>query len=414
MKKLLTVSCIGVGLRGQRYLSALHDLGEDKIKVVSLCDKDPVRLKQEKEKYHLSDNDCYFDEEEFFKNLKADLCIVSTQDQDHVRHAIKAMEAGSNVLCEKPISNKESEVRRLLEVQKKTNKKVMICHVLRFAPAYQKVKELIEQGMIGQLVFIDSMENVFYEHQAHSFVRGNWRREEETSPMIIAKCCHDLDLLVWYSGSKCKSLSSIGDLTFFKEENQPEGASDRCLNCKYRGTCPFDAYTIYINHHFWGKEAVTNVRPITDEVLEKELETSPYGRCVFKCDNDVVDHQLTTLTFENGVKANLRMSGLTHDYGRIMKFYGTAGQIDLDEVRGVVEVKVFGKEKEVIQISSLIDAISGHGGGDIGLIKGLYEYLTTGNTKNVSSLEVSIESHLMGFAAEESRLKGGEVVEIKH
>ena len=411
---MITVSCIGVGLRGQRYLRGLSDLGSDKVKVVSLCDKDLVRLKQEQEKYHLSDKDCYTDEDEFFKNLKSDLCIVSTQDQDHVGHAIKAMEAGSDVLCEKPISNKESEVRKLLAVQKKTHKKVMICHVLRFAPAYKRVKKLIDSGTIGRLVMIDSMENVYYAHQAHSFVRGNWRRDDETSPMIIAKCCHDLDLLVWYSGSECESLSSIGELTLFKEENQPEGASDRCTHCKYRGTCPFDAYTIYIKNHFWGKEAVTNVRPITDEVLEKELETSPYCRCVYKCDNNVVDHELTQMTFKNGVKANLRMSGLTHDYGRIMKFYGTAGQIDLDECRGTIEVKVFGKEKEVIQISSLVDAVSGHGGGDDGLVKAVYEYITTGTTEGVTSLDASIESHLMGFTAEESRLLGGKLLEIKH
>ena len=411
---MITVSCIGCGLRGQRYLKGLSDLGADKVKVVSLCDKDLVRLHQEQEKYHLSDKEAFTDEDEFFKNLKSDLCIVSTQDQDHVGHAIKAMEAGSNVLCEKPISNKESEVRKLLEVQKRTGKKVMICHVLRFAPAFKKVKKLIDSGTIGDLVFIDSMENVYYAHQAHSFVRGNWRRDGETSPMIIAKCCHDLDLLVWYSNSECKSISSVGDLRFFKEENQPKGASDRCTKCKYRGTCPFDAYTIYIKNHFWGREAVTNVRPITDEVLEKELETSPYGRCVFKCDNNVVDHELTQIVFKNGIKANLRMSGFTHDYGRIMKFYGTAGQLDLDECRGTIEVKVFGKEKEVIQISSLIDAISGHGGGDDGLVKAVYEYITAGTTEGVTSLDASIESHLMGFTAEESRLQNGKLLEIKH
>ena len=411
---MITVSCIGCGLRGQRYLKGLSDLGSDKVKVVSLCDIDLVRLRQEQEKYHLSDKDVFTDEEKFFASLKSDLCIVSTQDQQHVQHAIKAMEAGSDVLCEKPISNKESEVRKLLEVQKRTGKKVMICHVLRFAPAFKKIKKLLDDKVIGDLVFIDAMENVYYAHQAHSFVRGNWRRDDETSPMIIAKCCHDLDLLVWYSNSECKSISSVGDLRFFKEENQPEGASDRCTNCKYRGTCPFDAYTIYIKNHFWGREAVTNVRPITDDVLEKELETSPYGRCVFKCDNNVVDHELTQIVFKNGIKANLRMSGFTHDYGRIMKFYGTSGQIDLDECRGTIEVKVFGKEKEVIQISSLIDAISGHGGGDDGLVKAVYEYITTGYTEGVTSLDASIESHLMGFAAEESRLSEGKLLEVKH
>ena len=411
---MITVSCIGCGLRGQRYLKGLSDLGSNKVEIVSLCDKNLTRLHQEQDKYHLPDKNVFTDEDEFFATLKSDLCIVSTQDQDHVNHAIKAMEAGSDVLCEKPISNKESELRKLLAVQKKTGKKVMICHVLRFAPAFKKIKSLIDSGTIANLVFIDSIENVYYAHQAHSFVRGNWRRKEETSPMIIAKCCHDLDLLVWYSNSECQSISSVGDLKFFKEENQPKGASDRCMNCKYRGSCPFDAYTIYIKHQGGGREAVTNIRPITDEILYKELETSPYGRCVFKCDNDVVDHELTQIVFKNGVKANLRMIGLTYDYGRIMKFYGTAGQIDLDECRGTIEIKVFGKKIEVIQISSLVDAVSGHGGGDAGLVKAVYEYITTGFTEGVTSLDASIESHLMGFSAEESRLQGGKLLEVKH
>ena len=410
---MFTVSCIGTGPRGIIYMKEMVKMGQDKFKIISLCDKNIERLKMAQNIFNIPDENCYLNEDDFFKNNKADVCIVSTQDQDHVRHAIKAMESGSDVLCEKPISNKESEVRKLLEVQQKLNKKVMICHVLRFAPAFVAVKKMLEEGVIGRLITIDNIENVGYMHQAHSYVRGNWRRDDETSPMIIAKCCHDLDLFVWFINSECESVSSIGDLRYFKKENQPEGASDRCVSCKYRGSCVYDAYDIYIKRHFWGKDMVSNVRPLTDEVIAKALEKGPYGRCVFACDNNVVDNEITMLKFKNGVTANLRMIAFTYLGGRIMKFYGTHGQIDLDETQGIIKVMRFGQPVEEKPISSLVDALSGHGGGDTGLINGLYDYLMN-NNKNATSLSASVESHLMGFAAEESRINNGKVISIKH
>ena len=250
-------------------------------------------------------------------------------------------------------------------------------------------------------------------HQAQFYVRVNWIRDNQTSPMIIAKCCHDLDLFVWFTDSECESISSIGDLRYFKKENQPEGASDRCINCKYHGNCIYDAYEIYIKNHFWGKDMVTNVRPINDEAIAKALEKGPYGRCVFACDNNVVDNEITMIKFKNGITANLRMTAFTYLGGRIMKFYGTHGQIDLDETEGIIKIKRFGQPVETKEISSLTDALSGHGGGDTGLINGLYDYLTN-NSKISTSLSVSVESHLMGFAAEESRINNGKVITIKH
>lgn len=413
MSKTFTVSCIGAGQRGFIYLSEMMKLKDNKFKIISICDKNEVRLKYFQKVFNVDPQNCFLDEDEFFKNNTADLCVVSTQDQAHVNHAIKAMESGSNVLCEKPISDNKEGVLKLLEAQKKYQKQVMVCHVLRFAPAFVQVKKWLNNHEIGDIVTIDSIENVHYPHQAHSYVRGNWRRKEDTSPMIIAKCCHDLDLFYWYTESKCLSVSSIGDLRFFKKENQPEGASDRCKDCKYRGKCEYDAYEIYVNRDFWGREIVTNTRPITDEAVIEALDKGPYGRCVFACDNDVVDNQIVMMRFANGITVNLRMIGLTAYPGRIMKFYGTHGQIDLDEVSGHITLTKFGKEPIIKNISTLTDATNGHGGGDHGLIEALYEYLSTGKSENVSSLDASVESHLIGFAAEESRLNDGRIIFLK-
>lgn len=413
MNKTLTVSCIGTGARGFTYMKEMVNLGENKYKIVSLCDKDIERLEFAGKAFCVDESNRYQNENDFFSNNHADVCIVSTQDQDHVGHAIKAMESGSDVLCEKPISNKEEEIRKLIKVQQKTGKKVMICHVLRFAPAFLEAKRLIENGEIGELIMIDNIENVGYMHQAHSYVRGNWRRSDETSSMIVAKCCHDLDLFVWFTNSECESVSSYGDLRFFKKINQPKDASNRCKDCVHRGQCPYDAYDIYINKGFWGREIITLERPITKEALEKALDDGPYGRCVFACDNNVVDNEVAIMKFKNGIIANLRMTAFTAFGGRIMKFYGTLGEIDLDEIEGTIKLKKFGEKVVVKEISSLTDSVAGHGGGDKGLVNAFYSYVVN-NDENATSLKVSVESHLMGFAIEDSRLQNGKVILIKH
>ena len=412
MKKRFKVCCIGLGHRGMCYLERMF-LQKDRYELVAVCDINHERVRQAKEQFQLKDENCFYEENEFFAKNRGDILIVATQDRDHVGHCIKALKLGYDILCEKPISGVKEEVEELLKAHRKYGHKIFVCHVLRFAPAFRRVKDLLDAGKIGQLVMIDSIENVGYLHQAHSFVRGNWRKSEETSPMILAKCCHDLDLLVWYSGSKCESLNSRGDLRYFKKENQPEGASDRCQNCKYRGQCPYDAYEAYLVHNFWGKKMITDVRPITDEAIIDALDHGPYGRCVFACDNDVVDNEMTIMRFQNGVTANLRMTAFTYGGGRIMKFYGTLGEIDLDEEAGRINIMEFGKKKETIEISTLVDAVSGHGGGDDGLINALYDFIVS-DKPGGTTLEASMESHLMAFAAEESRLHNGATETIEH
>jgi predicted dehydrogenase len=379
--------------------------------LVSLCDLNQKRLSFGKDTFNVKEDNCFTSEDAFFKEKRGDLLVVSTQDRDHVGHAIKGLKLGYDILLEKPISGDKEEILSLIEAQKKYNHKIFVCHVLRYAPAFTKVKELIEGGTVGELVMIDAIENVEYRHQSHSYVRGNWRDSKVASPMILAKCCHDLDLLVWYANSPCDTLSSIGDLRHFKKENQPLGASNRCKDCNYKGACLFDAYKIYIEQQFWGRAMISDERPITDETLKSALDNGPYGRCVYDCDNNVVDNEITVIKFKNGVTANLRMTGFTAHAGRIMKFYGTRGQIDLDEMSGYITVMPFGQKDQRIEISSLIEGVNGHGGGDDGLIHSLYENLIS-TKEGSTTLAVSVESHLMAFAAEESRLNNGSSFKI--
>ncbi|MCQ2796719.1 MAG: Gfo/Idh/MocA family oxidoreductase [Bacilli bacterium] len=416
MKKI-KVAIIGGGSRGIDVYGTLFK-DSPHYEVVALCDKRPVRLALAKKMFKLQDNCLFNNEKDFFSKKLGDLCVVATQDQDHVNHTIKALKLGYDVLCEKPITPKKSEALKLLQAQKKYNKKVVISHVLRYAPAYLETAKLIDQGTIGQLVDIHAIEQVGYWHQAHSFVRGNWRNYKTTSPMILAKCCHDMDLLQYYAKSRCKCISSMGSLAFFRKENKPKGASNRCETCKYIDTCPYSAKNLYIKRfkelgspkNGWPFNVVCVNYPLNEARLKKAYENSNYGQCVFACDNNVVDHQESIITFENGVTANLCMVAFTDKVGRIYRFHGTLGEIDLDEERQLISIKVFGKKEKIINFDKLISKNKGgHGGGDAGLVKALYEILT-GHADASTALASSIESHLMCYAAEESRLKNGQVI----
>lgn len=416
--QVFTVAIIGCGNRGAEAYGALLNARPEQFKIVALCESNPEKLKKYGDRFGVDAR--FQNEEEFFREKRADLLVIATMDADHVRQGIKALSLGYDLLLEKPISSKREECEQLLNAQRKYGGKVLVCHVLRYAPGFVKTAELLNSGAIGRLVSIQALEQVMYWHQAHSYVRGNWRRTEDTAPMILAKCCHDLDLLQYYAKSRCKSISSVGELTFFTPENAPEGAAKRCTDCRLIETCPYSAKRIYVDKWHeegclptvWPHNQITTAYPITEEALYKALREGPYGRCAFACDNDAVDHQLTQMTFENGVKAELLMTAFTAKGGRIYKFFGTLGELVLNEEEDEITVKPFGGEVQVIPIKPLIEGGYGHGGGDSGLISQLYDILT-GKGTNETTLEASVESHLMGICAEESRLAGGKLVYLR-
>lgn len=429
MKKIFTVAIIGCGSRGQNVYGKLMHARKDEFEIVSLCDINKDMLEIAKNRFNVEESNCFTDSEAFFKEKRADVLVLATQDRDHVSMCVKALSLGYDVLLEKPISPLEDELYELLEAQKKYGGRVIVCHVLRYAPAFLKIKEIIESGKLGRIVCIDWTEQVAYWHQAHSFVRGNWRNDVETSPMIMQKCCHDLDMLQYYADSKCDSVYSVGDLSFFNKANQPEGAADRCQDCKYINTCPYSAELVYVKQFIdigrvtgWPFDVVDLSRPITDESLRKAYQSNQYGRCVFACDNNVVDNQTVFIKFANGIKANLVMTGFTGYAGRKVTIHGTHGEIEMDENRDMLKVNIFGEEKDIYDVRkseaySIKDIIQsnskdefGHGGGDEMLIVDFYKALV-GDTDAQTTLEKSIESHLMALASEKSR-KSGVVVNV--
>lgn len=411
MDKIYTSAIIGCGSRGWLFGLRMRELPE-KYKVVAVCDIDDTVRENVKKEWNLSDDSVFADENDFFKEKRADVLVIATQDRDHVRMCIRAMELGYDILMEKPISPVREEIDALLAANKKYNRKIVVCHVLRYAPAYIKIREVINSGDIGNLVHIENIEQVDYWHHAHSFVRGNWRNEGLSSPMIMQKSCHDFDMLQYLIGSRCKTVYSTGRTAFFKKQNQPEGAADRCKDCKFIKTCPYSAERIYIERWKaencpqweWPYNVVSLKMPNTEDNIRTAYEKGQYGRCVFACDNDVVDNQQVVMTFENGVIACHTMSAFTDRMGRRMKIHGTLGEIELLEDIDTLNIYRFGKEKESIRVSSLrkdTDSMA-HGGGDSRIVKTFYDVLED-KSQGSTTLEKSVESHLMAFAAEKSR-----------
>lgn len=419
--KILTVAIIGVGARGgEAYGRYIHE-NADKFNITHLCDVSEDRLEKYALAFDVKKENCFLSEEEFFTEKRSDVLLICTMDRQHVNMAERALDLGYDILLEKPVSDNTDELRSLVRKANEAGRVIMVCHVLRYTVMINKLKEIIDGGGIGKLVSIDQMENVGSWHQAHSFVRGNWRNSIETSPMILQKCCHDMDLLQYFAGARCNSLSSMGSLFHFKKENQPEGASDRCVSCKYVNSCPYSAKKIYIDmwkesgspDNKWPMNVITDAYPLTEAALYKAIEEGPYGRCVFACDNDVVDNQTVIMQFENGVTATLKMEGFTRKGGRDIRFFGTEGELEMDEEGNFITLRRFFGEEKTWKINELTDDLVGHGGGDHRMIDKLYEVIAQ-KSKNVDTcMENSVESHYMALAAEESRVKGGQLVFIE-
>ncbi len=424
MKKVpLTVALAGLGSRGKDTYAPCAKLFPDKMKIVAIADIDPEKVAEVAREYNIPKEMCFSSVEEMLeKDQLADLMFITTQDKQHVGHGIPALYKGYHLLLEKPISPDVEECKRIVEVAKECNRQVIVCHVLRYTPIYSKLKEVLDSGIIGDVKNVVSVENVIYWHQAHSFVRGNWRDSETTSPMILAKCCHDMDLLLWLTNKTCKSVSSFGELSFFKEENAPKGCAMRCLDgCKAKDTCPYDAEKIYITNDRTGVAKgktgwpvnVVAMNPTVESVYEA-IKTGPYGRCVFHCDNNVVDHQIVNMLMTDGSTFTHTMSAFDATGSRYAKFFGTMGEIIADMSANTITVTEFGKPTEVIDITKLATDFSGHGGGDNRMVEEFLDMIIEGKGPNnrTTSVERSVESHLICMAAEESRLNGGKVIEL--
>ncbi|MBQ5930595.1 MAG: Gfo/Idh/MocA family oxidoreductase, partial [Clostridia bacterium] len=316
-----------------------------------------------------------------------------------------------DLLLEKPIANNKEDCLAIYEASKQYAKKVVVCHVLRYTPFYSTVKRIIKSGKLGEVVTIHASENVGYYHQAHSFVRGPWRNKVQSSPMILAKCCHDMDILRYLMDEECLSVNSRGDLFYFNQAHAPKGAAAYCSDCPHTD-CVFKAQTIYTSEK--GKEfaAYFTTKEKTDENILADLAKSQYDRCVFACDNDVVDHQVTIMQFAKGKTACHTMTAFSQEIYRDLKVHGTKAELVGCVESNALEIRYFNGEKEKVEIDISAANIGGHMGGDFFMMNSLFKALNGEEAEGITYLDVSIESHLMSFAAEESRMNDGKTVGV--
>ena len=396
MKKSIVI--FGYGQRGKIYAN-YSKFREEEFKIVAIIENNPKKTDEIRREYN-----CPFfsDYRDFLKaNIKADIVAIATQDADHKEHAIAFLEKGYDLLLEKPIANSLEDVLAIYEAAMRYNRKVIVCHVLRYTPFYRKVKEIVESGELGDIINVSASENVGFYHQAHSFVRGPWKNSLESSPMILAKCCHDMDILRWIIDKKCVNVASFGDLSFFKKENQSVGASAYCSDCRIQD-CVYKAQKLYVEYPWMSR--YYNRKEDTEENILNELVHTDYDRCVFDSDNNVVDHQCTILQFEGGVVATHTMTAFSKEIYRDLKIHGTKAELCGNVERNELELRVFGKDVQKVDLGKGDVAYGGHAGGDMGLMHELYLYLNGEKTSGISCIDISIDSHKMAFAAEESRL----------
>lgn len=403
MTQKKTAIVIGGGSRGRAYADySLHS--PEKLEIVGVAEPDEKRRAQFAEKYGIPEENCYSDWKDILDKPKfADAAFICTLDSMHTEPAIRAMRSGYDVLLEKPMSNTQEECIKIEAVARETGRVLTVCHVLRYTSFYSTLKRLITEGQIGEVATIDQIENVGYWHQAHSFVRGNWRNSGESSPMILQKSCHDLDIISWLIDKPCIYVSSFGSLRHFTPENAPEGAPDNCMKgCPASESCPYYAPKIYLNgNKVWPVNVLTT--DLTTEGITKALEEGPYGRCVYHCDNDVVDREVVCMEYEGGATATFTMTAFTADLTRQIKIMGTKGQITA-EMGGKILLERFGEEAQEVHPDKTAADEFGHGGGDYGIMTNFLSLLN-GEGDNLTSAKASLQSHLMCFAAEKSRIE---------
>lgn len=407
-----TISVIGLGNRGTEYM-LVTKLFCKNVKIVALCDLSKQVLDVYAPKYKVSKENCFNSTDDFFAKGKiSDAVFICTQDKTHYEIGKRAIELGYHVLMEKPVSDNLSECIELRDLAKKNNVNVVVCHVLRYSNYYQKIKNSIRNGDIGNVVNINHTENVGYFHFAHSYVRGNWKSVLTSTPSLMAKCCHDLDLIQWFMASECVSVSSYGGLTVFNKENAPEGAAERCFDCKVPN-CPYNAVNLYITDPFWKakfvkylRRTVTGKANATKKDMEYAIQNGDYGKCVYHSDNDVSDHQVIAMQFANGATATHTLNAFSNSMMRESHISGTKGELIAYDKK--LKLKIFGGKGRTLNRGSFI---SGHIEGDyrtiIAFCKLLNGNLSDSLMQDVTYISDTITSHQIVLAAEQSRLNGG-------
>ncbi len=407
-----TLALIGAGSRGDEAYGRLVESGAVDAAFAAVAEPDAGRRSSFAARHGIPASRCFADWRDLLSAGRlADGLLVCSPDGAHFEQARSGLGLGYGVLLEKPMSNDPAECLTLGDLARERGGVFMICHVLRYSPFFGALKERLDSGEIGELMAIDHCENIGYWHFAHSFVRGNWRSAAGGSPLVLAKSSHDMDILLWLAGRDCSRVASFGSLSYFGEARAPRGSGTRCAtDCGIESSCAYSARAIYMRSRgSWPSNVISVGQGIED--IEKAISEGPYGRCVFRCDNDVVDHQSTVLEFEGGVTAAFSLSAFTGRISRTIKLMGSEGEIRGDMEKNEIEIARHGSSRRRMIYPG--GASGSHGGGDLGLLRDFVRAVATGDSSLARTrAEDSVQGHLMAFAAEESR-KAKLVVDLR-
>ena len=398
--RAITSIVIGAGARGTIYANYANAF-PSQLSIIGVADPSEVRRTRMSRLHGVPESRCFENWEEVFEHERfADAVIIATPDHLHTGPCLKALEKGYHVLIEKPVAPTEAECRQIAKKAAETGCMVAVCHVLRYAPYFRHLKAVIDSGAIGKVISMQHLEPIEHVHMAHSYVRGHWHNSQQSSPIILAKCCHDMDVLRWLVGKPARQISAFGDRSWFKAENAPEGSTARCMDgCAVERECPYSALKIY--HRYRKRLYVFDLPEDPDmqgDTILQYLRNTDYGRCVYRMANDQPDHITASILFEDGVTASFSMEAFTSYEGRRTRIMGSLGDITGDMTGITVTSFATGETSEWKQRTD------SHGGGDWRLVADFIQALDKNDPALLSSsLDISLESHLMCFAAERSR-----------
>ena len=397
--RMIQLAIIGAGDRTRKYLDYIR-LIPHRVRVAAIAEPNEQRLRQLASEFSLSPAVCFMDWEELLDaHLCIDAAIIATPDHLHFAPAIGALRRNWHLLLEKPVAQSWEACSQIQQLARKLNRIVGVCHVMRYYPAYKALKERVESGALGTLISINHREPIGIDRMTHAFVRGIWNKVSASNPLILSKTCHDRDLICWLANARCAKVASFGSLRWFRKENAPAGSALRCLDCSIEKECRFSAVDLYLRRREWLRHF-----DVTDEdSLRDTLAHSPYGRCVYHCDNDVVDHQNLIMEFRNGIRATLTLDAFTTDKERTTHVMGTEGEVKCTET-GFVHIDFKTGQEEVMTFSTSDDCGSYHYGSDHFLLEDFISAIEQ-NHPMVADLAGCLESHRIAFWAEENRNK---------
>lgn len=395
---------VGAGIRGRGYAAWIHR--HDGAELAAVADPDPARRQAAAGSQTARQ---YADWRTLLDSERAvDAVVIATQDREHVEPALAFAARGVHILLEKPMAPTEQECRKVVAAVEAAGILFGVCHVLRYTSYTDLVKQVVDAGVLGRIMDVQHLEPVGWWHMAHSYVRGSWRREADATPMLLAKSCHDLDWITYVTGESIEQVASVGGLHHFRADQKPAGAGERCTSCEIEPSCPYSAVKLYattLERHglVWPVSVVT--RATDREGLLADLAEGPYGRCVYACDNDVVDHQSVLMRLTSGATATFTMTAFSEQAHRKTRIFGTHGCLDGDGERITVTDFRTGEvtERRAV-VSGAAHAGGGHGGGDAALMAAFTAAVASDDPGRIrSGARESLHSHLAVFAAERAR-----------